>query len=179
MSPASLDIDTVRKYSRYARAICTFCLAVTAAAICFYALKKLPGAPTEGARFWIIVAVLSSTLYCGFIYLLRRLFDNLAGGEVFSSRNVGHIRHIAYIFCGMGFFKLLVLFTYSALVMNGAIESSEPRLGLRQPEDNVLFSMVNSFLMAVILLLASWIMQVGLGVRREADELKRDAELVV
>jgi hypothetical protein len=33
--------------------------------------------------------------------------------------------------------------------------------------------------MAGILLLASWIMQVGLGVRREADELKRDADLVV
>jgi hypothetical protein len=33
--------------------------------------------------------------------------------------------------------------------------------------------------MAGVLLRASWIMKVGLGVTSEADELKRDAELVV
>lgn len=36
-----------------------------------------------------------------------------------------------------------------------------------------------SFMMAGILWLASWIMHVGLGVRNEADELRREAELVV
>ena len=34
-------------------------------------------------------------------------------------------------------------------------------------------------MMAGILWLASWIMHVGLGVRNEADELRREAELVV
>jgi hypothetical protein len=179
MSPANLDIDTIRKYSRYARAICTFWLAVLAAGICYYLLKKLPGAPTAGAKFWITVAILSSTLGCGFIYLLRRLFENLAGGEIFSSRNVGHFRNMAYIFFATGVFNLLVLFICTTLVMNGAIEPTEPMPGRRQPEDNYLFGMVNSFLMAVILRLAAWIMQVGLRVRNEADELKRDAELVV
>jgi hypothetical protein len=179
MSPANIEIDMVRKYSRYARGACTVVLALLAAAVCVYLLMRFPDAPTPGARFWMTVAVLSSMLSAAFIYLLRRLFVSLADGEIFSSRNVGHIRHIAYLFCGMGVFKLLVLIAYGMLVAYGVVEDSEPTLGAREPEDGVLFGVFNSFVMAGILLLASWIMQVGLGVRREADELKRDADLVV
>ena len=171
--------DTVRRNFRLARAICTFCLAFTAFGIGFYLLKKLPDAQTAGAKFWVTVSMLSSSLSCVLIYLLRRLFDNLAGGEVFSSRNVGHFRNISYIFFGIGVFNMLVLFAYTALVMNGAIEETIPRPGHREPEDVVLFSVVSSFVMAGILRLASWVMQVGLGVRNEADQLKREAELVV
>jgi hypothetical protein len=179
MSPANFDIDSVGRYARYARAICTFCLAFTAAGICYYLLKKLPSAATPGARFWITAGMLNSTLSCVFIYLLRRLFDNLAGGEIFTGRNVGHFRNIAYLFCAKGFFQILVLFTYTMLTINGTIEETTPRPGRQEPEDVVLFGVFSSFIMAGTLWLASWIMKVGLGVRREADELKREAELVV
>ena len=179
MSRANIEIDLVRKYSRYARGICTVLLALLVAGVCFLLLPKFPHAPTSGARFWITVSVLSAVLTGGFIYLLRRLFDNLAGGEIFSVRNVGHFRNIAYLFCAKGFFGILVLFTYSMLIINGAIEETVPRLGRREPEDVVLFGVFSAFIMAGILWLASWVMQVGLGVRNEADELKREAELVV
>jgi hypothetical protein len=179
MSPANIEIDMVRKYSGYARGICTALLVLMAAVISLYLLKKFPDAPTSGARFWMVTSVAGSVLAGAVVYLLRRLFHNLAGGEIFSSRNVEHIRHIAFIFCGAGMFKLLVLITYGILVTNGVIEDSQPRLGAREPEDEFLGGMFNSFMMAGILWLASWIMHVGLGVRNEADELKREAELVV
>ncbi len=179
MSPANLEMDSVGRYARYARALCTLCLAVTAAGVCYYLVRKLPDAPTPGGKFWITVGALSSTFSCVFIYLLRRLFDNLAGGEIFSSRNVGHFRNIAYLFCAKGCFQVLVLFAYAMLTLNGAIEETVPSPGRREPENVVLFGVFSSLTMAGVLWLASWVMQVGLGVRREADELKREAELVV
>ena len=179
MNLANIEIDMVRKYSGYARGICTALLLLMAAGIVFYLLKRLPYAPTSGARFWMVTGVVSSVLSGAVVYLLRRLFHSLAGGEIFSSRNIGHIRHIAFIYCGAGMYKLLVLIGYGILVANGVIEDSQPRLGAREPEDVVLGGMFTSFMMAGILWLASWIMHVGLGVRNEADELRRDAELVV
>ena len=179
MNPAHIEMEKVREYSRYARVVSTFCLVSLAAAICFLLLKKLPDASRPDARFWVIAGLISTALYGGFLYVLRRLFDTLAGGEIFSSRNVGHVRSIAHIFGGMGVFKVLVLLAYGILVANGVIEDSVPKPGYKEPEDVVLVDVFRHFLMAGILMLASWIMKVGLGVRREADDLKRDAELVV
>jgi hypothetical protein len=179
MNLANVEIDMVRKYARYARAVSTLFLILLAAAICFLLLRKLPGASSPGAKFWITAGLMSSALYAGFLFVLRRLFDALATGEIFSSRNVGHVRNIAYIFGSMGMFKVLVLLAYGILTANGVVEESVPKPGFDEPEDVVLADVFKHMLLAGILLLASWMMQVGLGVRLEADELKRDAELVV
>jgi hypothetical protein len=41
------------------------------------------------------------------------------------------------------------------------------------------FDAIDPFAYGALMILLSWIMAVGLGVREDADELRRDAELVI
>jgi len=168
------DFARVRRYSRYARHICTAMLAVNAAALGFVFLVWLPGSAPMGQKYVVAMMAFGMLLTVCFTWLLRKLFGNLAHGEVFSSRNVGCIRHIAYVFAGIGVWRLVSSQLHEMLV------DSQLLVPLRKVTAAAFISnSLTAFAVAGTLLLASWIMGVGLGVSREADELKRDAELVV
>jgi hypothetical protein len=175
MSTTNVEVATVRKYCGYARGICTALLLFFLAGLCFLLLKVLPGAAPPGAKFWLAVLGLSVALTAGFTYLLRRLFDNMAHGEIFSNRNVEQIRRIAYIFLGVGALRVLGPLTYKILVINGIVEPGAVDFGLGAGISGAFVPCA----VAGVLLLASWIMRVGLGLSREAAELRHDAELVV
>jgi hypothetical protein len=173
------NIKTLRKYSGYARGICTLVLAFSVAGLGFVLLEAIPNTANTGSRFWLSLFAASVLLSSSFTWLLRRLFDNLAGGEIFSSRNVALIRNIAFVFVGVGLLKLVGPLSYQLLVANGFLEPAGLNPGAVKLQLAFIPGALTSFAVAGILLLASWIMRVGLGVTREADELKRDAELVV
>jgi hypothetical protein len=167
------QVRRVQKYSAYARFICTTLLAFWLAGIGFvlYVIVFRPttNQPASGLGVLAIQACLAS----GIVYLLHRTFDNMARGEIFSSRNVQHIRRIAFIVGGVGVVRLLVGIYVSTPL---AGESLAP---FRLNPGSLIPGALEHLGIAGIIFLASWIMQVGLGVTNEAAELRRDAELVV
>ena len=173
MRSTNVEFARVRKFSRYARHICTALLALFAVALGFMFLKVVPDMESVTRKYLMTMLAFSVLLTACFTWLLRRLFDNLARGEIFSSRNIGCIRHIAYLFVGIGVWRLLAPLIYKVLVANELLEPITKVTG------GFISNAFMAFAVAGILLLASWIMGIGLGVTREADELRRDAELVV
>jgi len=88
---------------------------------------------------------------------------------------VRHVRHLAFIIIATGFLQLGMPLINGVLLMVGAFEPAHVFIhpGVRLP------GILTPFGVGLLIYLASWIMQVGLGVTDEAAELRRDAELVV
>ena len=182
------QVNKVRKFSAFARGVCSLLLAMFAAALVFFVwvVIKAPGKPGSGtisfsigdrtilatgidspqAKIWVTLAVAVGTAIAFRItYLLRRIFVALARGEIFNTGNVQFIRGIGLCILVTGFFGIVIP-PVNAAVFGGSFTFD-------------LLKVLTPFAIAGIIYLASWIMQVGLGVSEEADELRRDADLVV
>jgi hypothetical protein len=106
---------------------------------------------------------------------LHRLFGNLAAGAIYTPENVRRVRNVGLLLL---LWAVLGLVIPTALVVaRGLIDASVPMdLDRVFPSLPELFS---SFATAGIVLLASWIMDVGLYVKDHADALQHDAELTI
>jgi hypothetical protein len=131
------------------------------------ALQHLP------LKLWVAAFTIAITAFgFSFIYLLRRVFANLAVGEIFCEANVRHIRHLGLLLIAGGVFAWLVpLLNTAFFAMAGA--------GAALSGGATVVGAFGPFAYGALLILLSWIMAVGLGVRESADELRRDAELVI
>ena len=184
----SQQISKVRKFSAIARGVCSVLLAMFAAALVFFVLVVIRAPDNLGsgstfisigertirassigspqAKIWAMLALAAGiTIACLVTYLLRRIFVSLARGEIFNTGNVQHLRGIGLCILGAGFLGVIIP-PVNAAVFGGSFTLD-------------LFKILTPFAVAGIIYLASWIMQVGLGVSEEADELRRDADLVV
>ena len=188
------QVRKVQRYSAFARGVCTVLLAFLAASFLLVAKLVLTGPHSDGARFTIGAHVISTNDLDGFgvklgllavaalgaalagllIYLLRRIFANMARGEIFNAANVRHIREIGVVVLAIGVMNILAPVVAAALSAGGLIGPAvPPQFTIRVP------GLLMPFVTAGLIYLAAWIMQVGLGVSAEADELRRDADLVV
>jgi DUF2975 family protein len=192
---SSSQVRRVQKYSVYARAICSALMVLLALSggLVLFALFDNPESGrvsfvvggleiaadqvnSAAARIWLLT-VISSGLACSgaIIWMLRRIFDNLSRGEIFSLANVIELRRISLMVLLIGMGQMLLPFGNATLSANGWFGSAQVAMssGFRLP------GLLTPFAVAGIVYLASWIMRVGLGVSDEAAELRRDAELVV
>jgi hypothetical protein len=189
------QVHRVQQVSRYARASCSLLMLVLVASCLQVAYAIItasgPGGPgfyvgshiVAAARFdvpqvkaWLLVLVtMGGFLSIAIVYLLRRLFGNLARGEIFCAGNVENIRRLGHVFLGIGVMQLLIPLAHDLSRVPGLLESGRVTI---QPATNA-YMAVAPFAVAGIIYLVSWIMRVGLGVSEEANELRRDAELVV
>lgn len=99
------------------------------------------------------------------VYQLYRLFGNLATGAIYTPETVRRVRHVGLLYL-LG----------AALVALGFAEPSD------SPKLEAWFSFsesLNSFVTAGLILLVSWVMDVGLYEKDHADALQRDADLVI
>lgn len=187
------QVRKVQKYSAVARGVCTVVLAFLAASFLLLAKLVVIGPHTEATRFTIgdnvfsasdidgvgvklgllALATIGVTLAAVIVYLLRRIFANMARGEIFNAGNVRHIRAIGVVILAIGVLNIVVPIVSAVLSARGMGPAVHPEFTLRLP------GFLVPFAMAGIIYLASWIMQVGLGVTEEASELRRDADLVV
>lgn len=106
---------------------------------------------------------------------LHRLFGNLAAGAIFTSETVGRVRNVG---------RLLLLWAVLGIVIPAAIVIARGVVDASVPMDldRVFPSMPElflSFATAGLVLLASWIMDVGLYVKDHAEALQQDAELTI
>ena len=135
----------------------------------------LPAAlgPWSTRVYVMLLLLIAGAIWVGSLYLVRSVFADLARGNIFCEANVRRIRNLGWLSIASGIFGWLAVFANAAFFMLAghhgvAFQDQPPLVGGLGP-------IVNGGLF----ILLSWIMAVGLGVREDAEELQRDAELVV
>ncbi len=196
------QLQRVRKFSRNARAFCVL-LFVCLALMSLWGLSNVLGTPQTtnfvadlgpytisarqftnwGVRVWVFVnyAAVYTILFAGLVHLFR-LFGNFMAGGIYTKDNVRHIRHLGLLALGLSVLRIIMPlasmallqsgFVDSALVTQKTVYSTATPYGIAGPE-------LPSFITAAVLLLSSWIMDVGRQTKDEAEELRREADLVV
>jgi hypothetical protein len=106
---------------------------------------------------------------------LYRLFGNLAAGAIYTPENVRRVRNVGLLL--LLWAVLGIVIPAAVVVARGAIDASVAMdLDRVFPSLPELFS---SFATAGLLVLASWIMDVGRYAKDHADALQQDAELTI
>jgi phosphoglycerol transferase MdoB-like AlkP superfamily enzyme len=189
-------IRKIRAFSRGARTLCAavlgFSVAGCAAFVLFITLRSRLPAPTSGdggaydvltspltplllKAWWLVgIAVVMAVTLAGVLQLYR-LFGSLAAGEIHTPANVRRVRLIGLLYLAT---SLLEVVLPASLVAANSLFGSGVQFDFQR-----LFpsfgEMLDGFVAAGLILLVSWIMDVGLYEKQHADDLRRDADLVI
>jgi hypothetical protein len=180
-------IRKVGAFARVARVVCSALFAFGAVGGVGVLLVGLygvfSGAPvgdselTPHQRLWgLPLFAIAASFGLAAVYQLYRLFGSLAAGAIYTTENVGRVRRVGVWWLASAVFGLLLPLIWMGLVSLGLIEPSDP------PRQQVWFSWSDSlasFFSAGLILLVSWVMDVGLYEKDHADALRRDADLVI
>ena len=198
------EIRKVRKFGRNARAVCAVIFGFGLVGISFMLIFGVFGLGSGRVTFGNNVAGLESVTTAQFtaaqlntpqlkvwtlfvmavlasvwlpaMYQLYRLFGNLAAGTIYTSENVRRVRNVGVLWVLLALLGIVIPCVAASLVSLGYLLPSRP--------DNIELQMsfsesVSSFFAAGLILLVSWIMDVGLYEKEHADALRRDADLVI
>ena len=131
---------------------------------------------TFALKAWaLLVVALTSAVSLAFVHRLYRLFGNLAAGAIYTPENVRLVRYAGLLTLVAAVLELLIPLASTALVASGFLDASAP-FNLEIPFS---WQSLSALISAGLILLASWIMDVGLYEKDHADELRRDADLVI
>jgi hypothetical protein len=189
------QVRKVQKYSAVARGVCTVVIAALVASLLLVIKLIVTGPHSDGSAFtigprvfpgseidgvgvkaWLLVMVAFGASLAGIIvYLLRRIFANMARGEIFNAHNIRHVRQLGGALVAIGVLNIVIPVADAVLGARGLLGAANAN-GKFSVD---LMDTLAPFAVAGIIYLASWIMLVGLGVSEEAAELRRDADLVV
>ena len=189
-------IRKVRQFGRIARFVCAaifaFGLVGTLFMLVIAVPTKIPGPIKGNGGSWDILNSLLNPyqvkLFAGLgvsalagiwlasVYQLYRLFGDLAVGAIYTPENVRRVRHVGLL--------LLLLTVLTDIVIPAAFVFAHGYIVPPIPLDlDRLFppphEMFGDFIAPGLILLASWIMDVGLYEKDHAEALKRDADLVI
>ncbi|HEU5137398.1 MAG TPA: DUF2975 domain-containing protein [Steroidobacteraceae bacterium] len=132
---------------------------------------------TTELKVWaLLVVAMVAGVALAAMYQLYRLFGNLAAGAIFTPENVRRLRHIGVLWVLAALLGIVIPCVAAMLVQLGFFLPSRPsniELQISLSES------LSSFFGAALVLLGSWIMDVGLHEKEHADALKRDADLVI
>ena len=191
------EIRKVRTFSRSARvasaAIFGFCLVAFVVMLFVIVLGPIKGSNTRidilgldgvtaaqlttpALKMWafLIMGVLAS-LFLACVYQLYRLFGNLAAGAIYTPENVRRLRRVGFLWLLLAGLGIVIPIASAALITFGLVDAPVPvNYGLTFSSQSV-----NSIVSAGLILLASWIMDLGLYEKDHADALRRDADLVI
>ncbi|HEX6998812.1 MAG TPA: hypothetical protein VF322_11760 [Gammaproteobacteria bacterium] len=189
------EAEKIRRFGRYAHALC---LAVIAAAALFTVwlactILFAPGPAgvrvslgpyfitadkitTAGIKLYaLLVTALVSGLMLAALLALRALFADLAAGAIYTQENVARIRRLGLLTLATAVAGIVVPVASTALVAAGWIDAASVTRSQHAAGPDS-FSL---FITGGLILLASWIMEVGRQASDEAEALRREAELVV
>jgi hypothetical protein len=188
-------IRKVRTFGRGARVVCAaifgFGLVGSLFALLVLVPTNIPGSiKFNGAAYDILAALLTplqlkvcASLIAGLVigvwlaavYQLYRLFGNLAAAVIYTPENVRRVRYVGLLWLLSA--VLGVAIPAALVVAHGFIDASIPiDLDRLFPSPS---NLIGDFVSAGLILLVSWIMDVGLYEKDHADALKRDADLVI
>jgi hypothetical protein len=196
MTPATeVQVRNIRRFGHYARQFCVLIGTVLGLAVPLVLWSVFAGPRIKtlkinfGAFFvsgdqltspqlkaWSAIVIFTSfTIVLWGVYHLHRLFSHLEAGEIYSQRNVRHIRQVGLLAMAMAVLQLLLPALTFVLVEVGFIDRT-----LIDGGGLVIGTgSFSGFAMAALVLLASWIMDVGRETSDEAAEMRRDADLVI
>lgn len=136
---------------------------------------------TSSGKIWTFVVV---TVFVGIfawtLIHLYRLFQRLEAGSIYTRQNVYHLRQVGLASMAaalMQFFLPLLSFGLAelGLIDRSFVPSVAPGNGVPALVGQPLGSLIT----ASLILLASWIMDVGTVVSEDAEAMRREAELVI
>jgi len=196
-------VRSVQKFGRYARSICAFFAAMLGLLMLGMTAVIVSGPMPDsrlaiglGAynvtadqlitlplKFWSFVVVTITVGVVAWILLhLRRLFGQLAAGQIYTKQNVWHLRQVGLLMMAMAVFQLILPLISFVLVEVGFIDRALVTFVDSDGERNTLlmgWSSFGGFIPAALVLLASWIMDVGREVSEDAEVMRREADLVI
>jgi hypothetical protein len=139
---------------------------------------------TIQVKAWVFVVVASifGILFAVVLHL-QRLFAHLAAGSIYTPANVRHLRRVGTLALAMAVLQLVLPMITIALVDGGVIDRT--LVTLTEPSSSGIGILMlgpaslSGFVMAALVLLASWIMDVGRQTADDADTMRREADLVI
>lgn len=190
-------IQKIRAFSRKARIVCAvllgfglICYAMGLLIITFVSLPATPErldgttgdllnallTPLQMKLWWVASygAVMGTTLVA--VYQLYRLFGDLASGAIYTQENVRRVGRIGLLMLVLAMLHV-VLPSIALVVVKSLVDA--PVSVVQDPLIKRIGQSFGSFAAAGLVLLASWVMDVGLYEKEHADELRRDADLMI
>jgi hypothetical protein len=180
-------VRRVSTFGRYGRVVCSalfgFGLIGSVAMLVTGALGVNSPTPmsditlTTQQKMWVLpLEALAMGLSLGVVFQFYRLFGNLATGAIYTSENVRRVRNVGVLWLSWALLGVVLPGVWTALVTMGLIEPSDPpKLTGLLP----VWEALNAVVSAGLILLVSWVMEIGLYEKDHAAELKRDADLVI
>lgn len=140
-----------------------------------YDILTSPLTPLKLKVWWLLGLAVTIGVWLAAVHQLYRLFGNLAAGAIYTPENVRRVRYVGLLWLLLA--VLNVVLPATLVIANGLFDAPVP-IDLDQvfPSFGEFF---NSFAAAGLVLLVSWIMDVGLYEKQHADALRRDADLVI
>ncbi len=137
---------------------------------------------SASAKFWAFVVVTVVAGLFGWTLLhLYRLFRHLEAGSIYTKQNVYHLRQVGWLSMALALIHLLFPLLSFVLAELNLIEGTlVPPAEL--PANGVSMFFGQSFsgvITASLILLASWIMDVGREISDDAEAMHREADLVI
>ena len=176
----------IRKVSAFGRVACVVCAAffgfglVGSVSILLFGAFGLafPG-PDNGIgytpeqKMWALPMYgIVLGIWLAVVFHLYRLFGNLATGAIYTPENVRRVRHVGLLWLSLAVLGVAIPVASTALLATGFdLPKSAPAFSWSES--------LSSFAAAGLVLLVSWIMDVGLYEKNHADALQRDADLVI
>lgn len=192
-----VEVRKVTLFSQVARAACTVlivCMAAVVVAMCIsisfglghvgdgklrLGIYSIGGGQitTPAVKIWSILflAILFAPIFKGAFHL-RALFANFVRSEIYTQDNVRHLRQLGLLGLAIPVLTCVLMLVSWLLVQWGIIDKS--LVDPERPGVNLL-SLLSYCVTPLLLVLASWIMEVGRNTRAEADDMRREAELTV
>lgn len=128
----------------------------------------------------VVVITVFATLL-GVVLHLRRLFRNLAAGSIYTRDNVRHLRNVGTLAVAMAALQIVLPMITEVLVQTGFLDPT--LLTFTEPRSRGIFllgpSSLSAWITAGLVLLASWIMDLGRQTTDEANAMRREANLVI
>lgn len=187
-------IRKVRAFGRNARSVCAVLFGlglVGSVVVLFIALRlQVPASSGNGGVYdiltspltplqlkvwWLLSVGVAIGVRLAAVLQFYRLFGNLAAGAIYTPENVRRVRYVGLLWLLLA--ALNIVLPAALVAANGFFDAPVP-IDL----DRVFPSfgeLLNSFAAAGLVLLVSWIMDVGLYEKQHADALRRDADLVI
>ena len=189
-TPIPPEILKVQKFSRYARAICLALMALIGiGTILLFIARTRDVAVNMGPyavphdqlgtvpRIYLLIcfAVVLAIVLKGLFHLYS-LFNNFARGGIYTAQNVRHIRQVGLLTLAWAVLEILMPVGSMILLQLGLVDRAFVTM-----RTQLIFGSSNipSFVSAGLILLASWVMEVGRKTQDEAEHMRREAELVV